>query len=96
MGPDERHPQVDRHERDRDRVLAVPRSTRRCSRPGCSPAASGFSLRLLWKAAPGGLLLSGDVLLFFTAVKLTNVVNATTIGALQPLVIAVFATQPVR
>jgi drug/metabolite transporter (DMT)-like permease len=49
--------------------------------------------RMLWTAAPGGLLLSGDVLLFFTAVKLTNVVNATTIGALQPLVIAVFATQ---
>jgi drug/metabolite transporter (DMT)-like permease len=49
--------------------------------------------RLLWTAAPGGLLLSGDVLLFFTAVKVTNVVNATTIGALQPLVIAVFATQ---
>ena len=54
---------------------------------------SGFTFRLLWKAAPGGLLLSGDVLLFFTAVKLTNVVNATTIGALQPLVIAVFATR---
>ena len=49
--------------------------------------------RLLWTAAPGGVLLSGDVLLFFTAVKVTNVVNATTIGALQPLVIAVFATQ---
>jgi drug/metabolite transporter (DMT)-like permease len=52
-----------------------------------------LSRRLLWTAAPGGLLLSGDVLLFFTAVKVTNVVNATTIGALQPLVIAVFATQ---
>lgn len=49
--------------------------------------------RLLWTSAPGGLLLSGDVLLFFTAVKVTNVVNATTIGALQPLVIAIFATQ---
>ena len=49
--------------------------------------------RLLWRSAPGGLLLSGDVLLFFTAVKVTNVVNATTIGALQPLVIAIFATQ---
>jgi drug/metabolite transporter (DMT)-like permease len=49
--------------------------------------------RMLWTAAPGGMLLTGDVLLFFTAVKVTNVVNATTIGALQPLVIAVFATQ---
>ncbi|HZB39422.1 MAG TPA: DMT family transporter [Ilumatobacter sp.] len=52
-----------------------------------------FSFRLLWTAAPGGLLLSGDVFLFFTAIKVTNVVNATTIGALQPLVIAVFATR---
>ncbi len=53
--------------------------------------------RLTWRvlrlSAPGGILLSLDVILFFTAVKLTNVVNATTIGALQPLVIAVFATQ---
>ena len=49
--------------------------------------------RMLWTAAPAGLLLSGDVLLFFTAVKVTTVVNATTIGALQPLVIGVFATR---
>jgi drug/metabolite transporter (DMT)-like permease len=41
---------------------------------------------------PAGLLLGGDVVLFFTAVKVTNVVNATTIGALQPLVIAGFAS----
>ena len=51
-----------------------------------------LSVRLLKVSAPGGLLLSGDVILFFTAVKLTNVVNATTIGALQPLVIAGFAS----
>ena len=49
--------------------------------------------RTLWTAAPGGVLLTGDVLLFFTAVKVTTVVNATTIGALQPLVIGVFATR---
>ena len=52
--------------------------------------------RLSWRVfritLPAGLLLSGDVLLFFTAVKVTNVVNATTIGALQPLVIAGFAS----
>ena len=52
-----------------------------------------LSGRALWIAAPGGVLLSGDVLLFFTAVKVTTVVNATTIGALQPLVIGVFATR---
>ena len=44
--------------------------------------------RVLRRAAPGGLLLALDVMLFFTAVRLTNVVNATTIGALQPLVVA--------
>jgi drug/metabolite transporter (DMT)-like permease len=52
-----------------------------------------LSIRMLKTAALGGLLLTGDVVLFFTAVKVTNVVNATTIGALQPLVIAVFATR---
>ncbi len=30
---------------------------------------------------------------FFTAVKLTNIVNATTIGSLQPLIVAVFAAR---
>ena len=40
-----------------------------------------------------GALLSADVILFFTAVKLTAVVNATTIGALQPLVVAGFAAR---
>jgi probable blue pigment (indigoidine) exporter len=52
---------------------------------------------LTWRAmriaAPSGLMLAGDVMLFFTAVKVTNVVNATTIGALQPLVIAGAATR---
>jgi drug/metabolite transporter (DMT)-like permease len=52
-----------------------------------------MSRRLLRRAAPGGILLSLDVILFFTAVKHTNVVNATTIGALQPLVIAGFASR---
>ncbi len=50
-------------------------------------------LRVLRRSMPGGLCLSGDVILFFVAVKTTNVVNATTIGALQPLVLAVVATK---
>ena len=48
---------------------------------------------LLTAALPGGLFLAGDVMLFFTAVQLTSIVNATTIGALQPIVIATFATR---
>lgn len=49
--------------------------------------------RALTASLPGGLSLGADVILFFTAVKLTNVVNATTIGALQPLVVSVFAAK---
>ena len=41
----------------------------------------------------GGLSLGIDIVCFFTAVKLTNVVNATTIGSLQPLIVAVFAAR---
>jgi drug/metabolite transporter (DMT)-like permease len=46
------------------------------------------TIALMRRTFPAGLLLSGDVILFFTAIKLTAVVNATTIGALQPLLIA--------
>ncbi len=36
-------------------------------------------------ALPGGLALAGDVVLFFSAVKLTTVANATVLAAMQPL-----------
>jgi drug/metabolite transporter (DMT)-like permease len=49
--------------------------------------------RVLLAALPGGICLGLDVTFFFTAVKITNVVNATTISALQPLVVAVFAAK---
>lgn len=41
----------------------------------------------------GGLSLGIDIVCFFTAVKLTNIVNATTIGSLQPLIVAVVAAR---
>lgn len=47
----------------------------------------------LLAAMPGGLSLGLDVVFFFSAVKLTNVVNATTITAMQPVVVAVFAAR---
>jgi drug/metabolite transporter (DMT)-like permease len=48
------------------------------------------SWHMLRNSLAGGVCLSLDVALFFTAVKLTTIVNATIIGALQPvLVIAV-------
>jgi RarD protein len=52
-----------------------------------------LSKQLMLTSLPGGLLLSGDVMLFFVAVRTTNVVNATTIGAMQPIVIAAVATR---
>jgi drug/metabolite transporter (DMT)-like permease len=52
-----------------------------------------LSTDLLRTALPGGALLAADVILFFVAVRTTKVVNATTIGALQPIIIAAFATR---
>ena len=37
----------------------------------------------------GGIALGFDVALFFSAVKLTTIANATVIGALQPIVVAI-------
>ena len=41
----------------------------------------------------GGLLLGADVALFFTAIKLTSVVNATIIGSLQPLLLTAYGVR---
>jgi drug/metabolite transporter (DMT)-like permease len=50
---------------------------------------SPLTWRALRASVPGGLALSADVALFFTAVKHTTIVNATVIGALQPVVLGV-------
>ncbi len=51
--------------------------------------ARGGTQSLTWRklriALPGGLGLAADVALFFSAVKLTTVANATVVVALQPL-----------
>lgn len=52
-----------------------------------------LTVRIMRGSLAGGAFLAADVMLFFTAVQLTNIVNATTIGAMQPIVIAVFATR---
>ena len=44
-------------------------------------------------SALGGLALGADIALFFSAVKLTNVVNATLIGSLQPIIVGVVAAR---
>lgn len=52
---------------------------------------------LSWKAfrasLAGGVLLALDVAFFFTAIKLTTVVNATIIGSLQPLILTAYGVK---
>ena len=69
--------------------------------------AAYFVIISLWRAARGqylswrafkhslvgGVLLAIDVALFFTAVKLTTVVNATIIGSLQPLILTLYGVR---
>ena len=52
-----------------------------------------FHLRVIRDSMWGGLALGGDIALFFSAVKLTSIVNATIIGALQPIVVGVIAAR---
>ncbi len=54
---------------------------------------AGLSLRAVRASSAGGVSLGLDVVFFFSAVKLTNVVNATTIGALQPIIVAIVAAK---
>lgn len=61
-------------------------SARLIRRQGLSMAAFVGSIR-------GGLWLAVDVALFFTAVKLTSVVNATIIGALQPVLLTIYGVR---
>lgn len=52
-----------------------------------------IDLRVLRESMWGGIALGADVALFFSAVKLTTVANATVIGALQPVVVSVAAAR---
>ena len=48
---------------------------------------------ILRKSAWGGLALGLDIVLFFSAVKETSIVNATVIGSLQPILVGVIAAR---
>src|SRR6266571_3049057 len=50
-----------------------------------------LTARSLRASAPGGLLFALDVALFFSAIKLTSIADATIIGALQPALVLVVA-----
>lgn len=52
-----------------------------------------FRLHILRHSIAGGVALGLDIALFFSAVKLTNVVNATLIGSLQPVFVGVVAAR---
>lgn len=49
--------------------------------------------QVLWQSVPGGLLLCGDIAMFYSAVKLTSIADATVIGALQPALV-LFVARP--
>lgn len=50
-----------------------------------------FRWEIIRHSAFGGIALGADVALFFSAIKITTVVNATLIGALQPIVVGIVA-----
>lgn len=52
-----------------------------------------FRWRIVRDSMWGGLALGADIALFFSAVKLTSIVNATIIGSLQPVVVGVVAAR---
>ncbi len=52
-----------------------------------------FRLRVIRDSMWGGIALGADIALFFSAVKLTSIVNATIIGSMQPIVVGVIAAR---
>lgn len=52
-----------------------------------------FRFRIIRDSMWGGLALGADIALFFSAVKLTSIVNATIIGSMQPIVVGVIAAK---
>jgi drug/metabolite transporter (DMT)-like permease len=52
-----------------------------------------FRLQVLRDSMWGGIALGADIALFFSAVKLTSIVNATIIGSMQPIVVGVIAAR---
>ena len=50
-----------------------------------------FRFRIIRDSMAGGIALGADIAFFFSAVKLTSIVNATVIGSLQPIVVSIVA-----
>lgn len=52
-----------------------------------------FSWQMIRRSMWGGIALGADIVLFFSAIKSTSVVNATIIGSLQPILVGVVAAR---
>ena len=52
-----------------------------------------FTWQMVLDSKWGGIALGADIVLFFSAIKATSVVNATIIGSLQPIVVGVVAAR---
>lgn len=52
-----------------------------------------FKMQIIRKSMWGGIALGADIVFFFSAIKATSVVNATTIGSLQPIFVGVVAAR---
>lgn len=52
-----------------------------------------FTWQMILDSKWGGMALGADIVLFFSAVKATSVVNATIIGSLQPILVGVVAAR---
>jgi drug/metabolite transporter (DMT)-like permease len=52
-----------------------------------------FTMQIIRKSMWGGIALGADIVFFFSAIKATSVVNATTIGSLQPILVGVIAAR---
>ncbi|MGI9605720.1 MAG: DMT family transporter [Acidimicrobiales bacterium] len=50
-----------------------------------------ITIRVMRESMWGGLALGADIAFFFSAIKVTTIANATVIGALQPVLIAIVA-----
>jgi len=54
-------------------------------------SGSPVTRRVMRESMWGGLALAADVALFFSAIKLTSIANATVVSALQPVAVALIA-----
>lgn len=52
-----------------------------------------FTWKVMKQSMWGGIALGTDIALFFSAVKLTSIVNATIIGSLQPILVGIVAAK---